>query len=264
MPLDHALAALRDRRVYDLSREFHPGMPVFPSFPPFTLTPLTRHGDRVYSDGYTGSDELVTMCNHSGTHLDALCHGSVDGRLFDGTPVAQGSAGFATHGIETVSPIVRRAVLLDIPPLRGVEVLEPAEEVTARDLQQASADVPIAGGDVVLIRTGWMRYWGDRALYEGRGERPGMPGPGLRGARFLARKGIWGSGSDTIAYERYVAGARTVPVHKLFLAEEGIFIFEGLDLEELARDGVREFLLVAAPIKFRGATGGPIRPLAFV
>jgi kynurenine formamidase len=46
--------------------------------------------------------------------------------------------------------------------------------------------------------------------------------------------------------------------------ERGIHIFECLNLEDLARDGVREFLFVAAPLKIRGATGAPVRPLALV
>jgi kynurenine formamidase len=37
-----------------------------------------------------------------------------------------------------------------------------------------------------------------------------------------------------------------------------------LNLEELAAAGVRSFLFVAAPLKIRGATGAPMRPLALV
>jgi kynurenine formamidase len=46
------------------------------------------------------------------------------------------------------------------------------------------------------------------------------------------------------------------------LVESGIHIIEALNLEELARDRVYEFVLVATPLKIRGATGSPIRPLA--
>ena len=55
-----------------------------------------------------------------------------------------------------------------------------------------------------------------------------------------------------------------MPVHVHLLVESGIHIIECLNLEELARDGVREFLFVGAPMKIRGATGAPIRPLAIV
>jgi kynurenine formamidase len=54
----------------------------------------------------------------------------------------------------------------------------------------------------------------------------------------------------------------TMPVHVHLLAERGIHIIEALNLEELSRDGIYEFVFVAAPLKIRGGTGSPIRPLA--
>ena len=54
------------------------------------------------------------------------------------------------------------------------------------------------------------------------------------------------------------------PVHTLLLIEKGIYIMESLYLEELARDGVHEFLFVALPIKIRGATGSMIDPIAVI
>jgi kynurenine formamidase len=54
----------------------------------------------------------------------------------------------------------------------------------------------------------------------------------------------------------------TMPVHVHLLVESGIHIIENLNLEALARDGVHEFLLIAAPLRFQGGTGSPIRPIA--
>jgi kynurenine formamidase len=48
------------------------------------------------------------------------------------------------------------------------------------------------------------------------------------------------------------------------LVEKGIHIIEALNLEELSRDGVREFVFVAIPLKLTGGTGSPIRPVAIV
>jgi kynurenine formamidase len=53
-----------------------------------------------------------------------------------------------------------------------------------------------------------------------------------------------------------------MPVHVHLLVESGIHIIEALNLEELARDRIYEFVFVAAPLKIRGGTGSPIRPLA--
>jgi kynurenine formamidase len=43
-----------------------------------------------------------------------------------------------------------------------------------------------------------------------------------------------------------------------------VYIIENLDLDALARDRQWEFAFVAVPLKFRGATGSPLRPLALV
>ncbi|HEX5229609.1 MAG TPA: hypothetical protein VFW44_17980 [Bryobacteraceae bacterium] len=56
--------------------------------------------------------------------------------------------------------------------------------------------------------------------------------------------------------------AASMPVHVHLLVESGIHIIEALNLEELARDRVYEFAFVAAPLKIRGGTGAPLRPLA--
>ena len=48
------------------------------------------------------------------------------------------------------------------------------------------------------------------------------------------------------------------------LVEKGIHIIECLNLEELAADRVWNFIFAAAPLKIRGGTGSPIRPLALV
>jgi kynurenine formamidase len=53
-----------------------------------------------------------------------------------------------------------------------------------------------------------------------------------------------------------------VPVHTYLLAERGVSILEVLWLEDLAKDRVYEFLFIASPLKLRGATAAPVRPLA--
>ena len=53
-----------------------------------------------------------------------------------------------------------------------------------------------------------------------------------------------------------------MPVHVHLLVESGIHIVECLNLEELAADRVYEFQFIAAPMKIRGATGAPVRPIA--
>jgi len=56
----------------------------------------------------------------------------------------------------------------------------------------------------------------------------------------------------------------SLPGHLLLLVREGIYIIEALNLEALARDGVREFAFACLPLKLRGGTGSPVRPIALV
>jgi kynurenine formamidase len=74
-------------------------------------------------------------------------------------------------------------------------------------------------------------------------------------------------GADNLAWD--VPGVRdpelgTLPGHVVLIVRAGIHILESLDLEALAADGVGEFAFVCAPLKLRGGTGSPVRPLAFV
>jgi kynurenine formamidase len=139
-------------------------------------------------------------------------------------------------------------------------VAVPADfEVTSKHLDEAARGVEIRRGDVVLLRTGWANYFSEprRFVAEGRG-----PGPSIDGARWLSGRGLFAAGSDTLAFEKIPV--QTMPVHVHLLVESGIHIMECLNLEEIAAAGVREFLFVAAPLKIRGATGAPMRPLALV
>ena len=72
-------------------------------------------------------------------------------------------------------------------------------------------------------------------------------------------------GADNIALEQVPgdpAEESWTPVHSYLITECGIAILEVADLEEIAAERAYEFALVAAAIRFRGATGAPIRPIA--
>ncbi len=78
---------------------------------------------------------------------------------------------------------------------------------------------------------------------------------------WLSNHGIFAAGSDTVAFEHVPSN---MEVHVHLLVERGIHIIECLNLESLAEAGVKEFLFVALPLKIRGGTGSPIRPVAVV
>ena len=124
---------------------------------------------------------------------------------------------------------------------------------------EAAAAGALQAGDVALIRTGWARYWDDPARFISEVH---SPGPKLEGARWLSERKVFAAGSDTAPFEFTPSPEMGVHVH--LLVESGIHIIECLNLEELAASGAKEFLFVAAPLKIRGGTGSPIRPVALV
>lgn len=256
------------RTVYDLAHSLHRGMPVSPNHPPYQMALIRRHGDYVRPGGGSAANELITLGGHVGTHIDALCHVSQDGLLHGGVDAAAvtGQHGFAELGAETIAPIVGRGVLLDIAALHQTDSLEPAQEVTAAELEAAAdaAGIKVAPGDSVLIRTGWSNHWSDPELFGGQVD--GAPGPGPDAARWLVDHQVGVAGAETIAFEviRPGEGHRALPVHRILLVEAGIHIMEVMNLSSLAEAGVHEFLFVAAPLKLVGATGSPVRPLAIV
>ncbi len=258
--------ALGNFTVVDLAHPLHNQMPCSPTHPGFHLSLTHRHGDVKREGGLSGSHELIVMGGHVGTHIDAICHVAQDGLLHGGVPVSEAVIGgrFAVHGIEQVAPIVRRAVLFDIPRLKGVSRLEPGERIDAETLSAALPNTSLAPGDVALIRTGWSQLWKDTDAYVGASS--GLPGIDAGAAEFLAAQRVCAVGSDTLTVERLspASGLSDLPVHRLLIAGHGINLIEVMDLEALARTGAEEFVFVCAPLKMLGATGSPVRPIALV
>ena len=249
---------LSSARVYDLGQPYFAGMPHWPAHPPFLFGLTKRHGDLVGPAGNSSAADAIAMGSHVGTHIDALCHFSCGGMLHGGHPVEELQSyvgGLQKYSVDTVAPILRRGVLID---LAVNAPLAEDGEITPEQLE-AACKVEIRTGDVVLLRTGWARYFEDARKFVNETR---LPGPGLAAARWLSAKGIFAAGSDTVAFEK--SPVPEMPVHVHLLVESGIHIIECLNLEELAADGVHEFAFVAVPMKIRGATGAPVRPLALV
>ncbi|WAH37130.1 cyclase family protein [Alicyclobacillus dauci] len=262
------LETLSKSKIYELGHSLERDMPVYPAHPPFFMTLNNRHGDIELDCGYGSSNELVVMSGHHSTHIDALAHVSDYGKLYGGleaSDVQRGEhfkRGFRSLGVETIPPIFKRGIMLDIPRLRGKDVLDPAEAITAEDLERAATQqrVSIQPGDCVLIRTGWGRYWNDAPTFNGG--RGGVPGPDIGAAEWLAKHQVFLTGADTVAYERRAPEIEGLPIHQFLIAKNGIYLIECLNLEELASAQVDEFLFVSLPLRLTGATGSPIRPVA--
>jgi len=249
-------------KIYDLGQPLFAGMPHYPTHPPFARTLTRKHGDYVLENGASSASELLTLGGHVGTHIDALSHFSCDGKLHGGfAPKQSYEGGVEQHSAESIAPIIRPGMLFDVAGLMGVDALAPDFVVTPEHLERCGVE-PARGG-IALIRTGWARFWLDAARYitGGSGSAVTGPGPEIDATRWLSSRGIFAAGADTVAFEK---APSQMEVHVHLLVERGIHIIECLNLEELARDKVKQFMFVALPLKIRGGTGSPIRPVAGV
>ena len=261
-----------DTNIFDLEQPRTPEMPIHPAHQQAGYSYLLhRHHEDEYrpeeAGPRTGAAGVIICGEHTGTHIDALCHQSDALVLYGGVSVTsevQSSRGFTRHGVEEIPPIVAPGVLLDAAAREGVKSLEPGHAVTGEDLEACCENqgVAVEPGDVVLVRTGNARYWEDADRY--------LAGPGMAtsASYWVAQRGVVAVGADNPAWD--VPGMKDpdlgcmLPGHLILLARRGIYIIENLKLDELAAAGYHRFDFVCTPLKLVGATGSPVRPLAII
>jgi kynurenine formamidase len=199
------------------------------------------------------------MSTHTGTHLDTLNHLGYGDKIFNGfdNTTHLSDKGWTKAGADKIPPIITRGILIDVAAEKGLDILPDSYEISSDDLQRAMTKQGIAlqAGDAVLIRTGRIRVWPDPKKFV-----PNEPGITRESAGWLVDNGAVLIGADNMGVEKFPMSKDSV--HTYLFAERGVCLLEILWLEELAKDGVNEFAFIAAPIKLRGATGTPIRPLA--
>lgn len=254
---------IRQGTVYQLGHVYEAGMPNFGSrhFSLRIPKPFGPLGD----NQFVYHDEIVSgELGQVGTQFDGLGHAGIGDLFYNGnrgSEFAQ-AEGLTRLGIEHVGPIVTRGVLIDVARFKGVAQLPDTYEITAADLQGAlkRQGTSIGSGDVVLVHTGWGALWmKDNTRYLAT-----SPGLGLDAAQFLADRQIVMVGADNwgIEVSPNPDATQSAPVHQLLLARHGIYQFENLATEALARDAVYEFAFVFAPLPLKGATGSPGNPIA--
>ncbi len=248
--------ALAGAQSYDLEQPRYAGAPVWPAHEPGVLLKLHRRHEAGLGEARTSASALLVMAEHSGTHIDALCHQAENLSMYGGVRVdaqVQTPEGFTQLGIDTVPPLFARGVLLDCA--------DAGHAIGADALDRAADGLDVTPGDVILIRTGAGALWHDPEAFLAAG------GIDASGSRWCAERRPLAVGADNMAWD--VPGEDdpelgSLPGHLILLVREGIYIIEALNLEELARDGVREFAFACLPLKLRGGTGSPVRPIALV
>ncbi len=264
-------------KVYDIGQVYERGMPLFgqrtysmfiPSSP--TGGPFGEKNQLIYHDEF-----LCAEIGQVGTQFDGLAHigtrmkmadGSTQDVFYNGIPVEEmrGAYGVQKLGIEHIKSFITRGVLIDIAGYKGVETLDNSYEVTVADVQgalakQGIAEDSIEEGDALFFRYGWSKLWTDPQAYN-----TDPPGIGLEVGQWVVDKKASMIGSDQWNSEVTPSPGEGMafPVHQLLITENGIFNLENMVYDELVADEVYEFLFVFTPIRFKGGTGSPGRPIA--
>jgi kynurenine formamidase len=254
MPIADLLTALADGSVtvVDLTQPLSETTPVLILPEPFANTPhLSRERLSKYDDaGPAWAWDVLTLGEHTGTHLDAPVHWIT---------------GQDDEDVASIPP----ARL--VGPLRVVDKTAETEQdpgylLTAQDLQQHEQEHgPIAPGTWVVFRTGWGSRAADEAAFLNAGpEGPVTPGPDVEASRWLAdHPNIVGFGVETVGIDAGAAGGFDpgFPVHTFLLGAGRYGLTQLANADRLPATGA---LIVVAPLKLVDGTGSPARVLAFV
>lgn len=223
--------------------------------------------------GLKYADDAVFMYIQGTTQCDAIGHAWHGDKIYNGYSADTTTGGLTKASIVPIAEkgIVGRGVLLDIARYKGVKHLAKGEAVTLEDIQGAAKKqkVEVQKHDIMVLRTGYITvfyYEGSDAYFKDLNE------PGITYTKELVdwfhEMEISAFAADTLSSEQTHSNTTNtmVPMHIFLMNYLGIPIQEILWLEELAddcaKDGQYDFLYSCAPLKFVGATGSPINPLA--
>lgn len=222
--------------------------------------------------GMGGTGDYIGVAFHgmATSHIDALCHIVVEGRLFNGFDAAEvRSTGAMKDSIEVARDgIVSRGVLLDLPRLRGVPWLEPGETIGPDELSraEAAAELEIGEGDILLVSTGRDARRAEHGPWDPYST--GLAGLSPRCIPWLDERNIAVLGCDGVSDRLPASNIEgwPLPIHQCCLVGMGVHLLDNLALAELAgacaARGRWEFFFVVAPLRIPGGTGSPVNPIA--
>ena len=244
-----------------------------------------------------GYQNVYAMTYQIATQFDNLNHIGVGPVFYGGhrAPAITETWGTNKLGAENMGPIVTRGIMLDILGLKleqgpstdisptrapnGKQLLVDNYRITVEDIEAAMRRQRIRSlepGDAVLFRTGWSQLIDPKdpsapddpahpahpAHARFLAQEPGIY---LREVRYLASRRPALIGGDTWALEvlgNPVSVPNAFPVHQELLTHHGVRIAESVNLEELAEDGISEFVYIVTPNYALGATAGNTPPAA--
>ena len=270
-----AISLVKVGKIIDLSHIIEMGAPFMaPNQTPYIISSSAtaqnsmKIREQMGATNNVGANlERIEMTTHVGTHIDSLGHFSIGEHLYGGHTIKEsvGDWGLLDLGIENVPSIITRGICLDLSGLDGGDHLEAGRAITTDDLKRTYDNFGLTPkkGDMVCLNTGWGRYF----MSNNEKYLSGEPGLDIEAARWLTKNDTIAIGADNMAVE-VLPGTNhpeiMMPVHQHCLAEAGVHLVENLNLATLVEEDIYEFCLIMLPVKLKGATGCPVRPIAII
>ena len=234
-----------EHKIVDLTHALDESTIAWPTARPFHRE-QTAWG--ITPAGYWYASGDVVTSEHAGTHIDAPVH------------FAQGQTSVDDIALDR---LIGPAVVVDV---RVACAQQSDYRLSVEDLHSWELRYGrIPDGAIVIMHTGWGRFWPDASKYLGSAT-PGdattlhFPGFSAEAAEFLVReRKVDGIGIDTASIDH--GPSREFAVHQV-INGAGKYGLENIAyLDRLPASGA---MLIALPMKIKGGSGGPVRIVAIL
>jgi kynurenine formamidase len=265
-----AISLVKTGQIFDLGHIYDRDMPMvgqrsynlfIPSFPTY---PATGKDSMVFNDEY-----VTAQIGQVGTQFDGPGHPGRQMKMADGSTAdvfyngftgdeMRNALGLKKLGVENVKPFVTRGILIDLIAYKGVNALPEKYEITLADVRGALAkqhmkESDIEPGDALLFDLGWWKIWPDKKTVDAA-----PPYPTLELINWIISMKPCMVGSDLA-----MDAPPDFPLHENLIVKNGIFNLEFMNFETLPSENKKyTFMFIFTPLRLRGATGSPGRPLA--
>ena len=198
--------------------------------------------------GYWYASARYAASEHGGTHIDSPIHFGKDQATTEQIPLSR---------------LIGPAAAIDIS---AACEKDPDYRLSVADIvswERKHGSIP--DGAIVLVHTGWGKFWSERKRYLGS-DTPGdathlhFPGISREAAEFLVtRRKISGVGIDTASLDH--GPSKDFIAHQIINGANIYGLENVANLEQVPATGAT---LIALPMKIKGGTGGPTRIIASV
>lgn len=234
-------------KIIDLSHGYSSETIYWPTEDGFRLD---KEHDEITENGYYYAANKFFAPEHGGTHIDAPIHFSKDSLTVDQIPLDR---------------LISKAIVIDVSENSSSN---PDYLITTRDFENWEASFgKIPDNSIILLKTGYGKFWPDRLKYMGTDQRgesaiSKLHFPGLHhdAAKWLIEnRNICAVGLDTPSID--YGQSKLFETHRILCANK-IPAFENVaNLDKLPTMGS---FVIALPMKIEGGSGAPLRIIALI